>query len=60
MMEKKIKVDVIKSFGRIRYYPACELSRMMAEICRCKSFTLEQLAIMEKYGFAVEKVPVVR
>lgn len=59
-MTQKIRVGVDNSFGRRRYYPACDLSRVLAELTGHKSLTDEQLAILTREGWAIEKVPFVR
>lgn len=51
----KIKLDVIEHFGKPRYYPACNLSRLMIELMGRKTFTQDQLSLILKSGIEIEE-----
>jgi hypothetical protein len=46
-----MQVSVRTDFGVKRIYPACELSRVFAELLTCKSFTQFQIRHMRKLGY---------
>lgn len=49
-----IKVKYVRSYGNDRYYPACELSKMICELLNQKSLTMEQLEKIKAYGYQLE------
>lgn len=43
----------IIAYGNHRYYPDCELSKMLCELLNRKSLTQEQVELIEKHGYKV-------
>ena len=56
----RITVEVKSSYGSDLVYPACETSRMLAELIGAKTFTPAKLAIIRRLGYEVTaKAPAV-
>lgn len=52
-MENKLLIETRMSYGRILYYPACRVSRILAELSGKKTLSAEELRKLSEVGFEV-------
>ena len=55
-MDNVIKVKIKSHYGRQHFYPSCDTSRSLAELCETKTLNTEKLKLITKMGFNVELV----
>ncbi len=48
-----IKIRVDRVYGKVTIYPACERSKLLAEIAGTKTLTNYTLALAERMGFDI-------
>ena len=49
----KITVKLSRSWGNNRYYPVCDLTKMLCALLRRKSLTASQLETFKKCGYTI-------
>lgn len=55
--DKLLLVHHQQEFGRNRFYPACDTSRLIADkLAGCKSFTIEQLKTLDDLGYVIKPI----
>lgn len=52
--QMSIKVQVREVYGRELIYPACKTSKLLVELTGCKTWTQDNLRIVERAGIRVE------
>ena len=57
-MEKTITITERNVYGETKYYPACDMSRLLCSIARTKQVTLPMIATCKENGFRVVVAPV--
>ena len=50
----KLTVKIRQVYGNKVIYPACQLSRMVAQIAKTKTLTDDVIALLKRNGFAIE------
>lgn len=56
-MKMTLKFNVSRAYGVKRYYPACEISEIMALISRKKTLSQANIDLILESGFEIEIVP---
>jgi len=51
---KSITIEAREVYGNIACYPACEMSRLFANIAGTKTLTMDRLRMIEAAGFEIE------
>lgn len=55
VMDNTLKFERKENYGELRFYPACEKSKFLADLCRRKIFYRYQvLDIRDKLGYTIE------
>lgn len=49
----KLKLEKQSSYGRTRIYPACDKSKLLAELAKRTCFDDESIEILKKLGYSV-------
>ena len=52
-MENKLSIRTKMSYGRVLYYPACRVSRIVAELAGTKTLSGEELQKLSAVGFEI-------
>jgi hypothetical protein len=50
----KISLKLKESYGQTRVYPSCPISKKLAELTNTKTFSFEQLKVINSLGFYFE------
>jgi hypothetical protein len=50
----KIKMNMRSDYGQYRYYPACDKSKLLAELTNQKTLTPANMRTIQKLGIEVE------
>jgi hypothetical protein len=53
-MENKILIEARMSYGRVLYYPACELSRVLTNISGKKTLSVSEIKKLVAVGFEIK------
>jgi len=53
-MTNKLIIETRMSYGRVLYYPACELSRTLAALSGKKTLSAEELKKLSGVGFEIK------
>lgn len=57
-MDSLLKLQVRSVYGTERIYPMNTQAQILADLIRKKTFTKEDVATMQRLGFAIEWVPI--
>lgn len=52
----KIQFELKSAYGRILAYPACDTSRLLAELIEQKTFTRREIKLLKALGYLIETV----
>lgn len=53
---KTINFELKSAYGRILAYPACDTSRVLAELIEQKTFTRREIKLLKQLGYTIETV----
>jgi len=54
----KIRLRTKEVYGHKKYYPECDTSRLLCNLCGQKSFTAKNLDIIRQLGYQIDNVTV--